>query len=350
MEKQSGPAAKPISSVAELKKFLDNADVSVIGVFPTDSEDKKAFASTSESLRGEFRFALVKDLDVAKELGLKEGVALFYPRDPKPQVFEGKISVSSLTTWIWPTSIPVVGDYTKTTQGRYTRYGVPVLKVFLDVDYGSNLKRTNYYINRIKKVASDSKYDFKLVFAVVNKKDFSDQLQKFNIPANKEVGIAIEDELKTLKYVGPQDFSVESLKKFADDFVEGKLTPYIKSEPVPEKNDSPVKVVVGTTFNDIVLDKSKDVMIELYAPWCGHCKKLEPIYNELAEKVQKELPNVVIAKMDATANDAPHPEYQAKGFPTILFAPAGSKDKPVPYKGAREVPAMFDWIKSQSSK
>lgn len=311
---------------------------------------KKAFSAITESLREEFRFALVEDLNIAKEFGIKEGVALFYPRDPKPQIFEGKISTTSLTTWIWPTSIAVVGDYTKTTQGRYKRYGVPILKVFFDVDYASNLKRTNYYINRIKKVAADSKYDFKLVFAVVNKKDFSDQLQKFNIPANKDVGIAIEDELQNLKYVGPTDFSIESLKKFADDFVEKKLTPYIKSEPVPANNDAPVTVVVGSTFNDIVLDKSKDVMIELYAPWCGHCKKLEPIYTELAEKVKKELPNVVIAKMDATANDASHGEYQAKGYPTILFAPIGAKDAPIAYKGAREVQPMFDWIKSAVSK
>ena len=44
-------------------------------------------------------------------------------------------------------------------------------------------------------------------------------------------------------------------------------------------------MVVGETFNDIVNDESKDVLIEFYAPWCGHCKNLEPIYNELGEKV-----------------------------------------------------------------
>ena len=54
----------------------------------------------------------------------------------------------------------------------------------------------------------------------------------------------------------------------------------------------------------MVLTADKFVLLEAYAPWCGHCKKLEPIYTELAEKFASN-PNVVIAKMDATENEHP---------------------------------------------
>ena len=129
--------------------------------------------------------------------------------------------------------------------------------------------------------------------------------------------------------------------------IAGKLTPYIKSQPVPKKQQGPVKVVVGKTFEQIVLDKSKDVLIELYAPWCGHCKKLEPIYKDLAKRM-KPAKNLVIAKLDATANDVPE-NYAVNGFPTIYFAPTNSKEHPIQYDGDREMEPFIKFLNEKAT-
>lgn len=81
---------------------------------------------------------------------------------------------------------------------------------------------------------------------------------------------------------------MENFRKFVTDYLDGNIEAYVKSEVVPEDNDGPVKVVVGKNFEEIVNDPDKDVLIEFYAPWCGHCKSLEPKYKELGEKVNLE--------------------------------------------------------------
>jgi len=55
----------------------------------------------------------------------------------------------------------------------------------------------------------------------------------------------------------------------------------------------------------LVTNSTKDVLVEFYAPWCGHCKKLMPVWEETAEKLVGN-PNIVLAKCDSTANEIPN--------------------------------------------
>ncbi|RXM34802.1 Protein disulfide-isomerase A4 [Acipenser ruthenus] len=136
---------------------------------------------------------------------------------------------------------------------------------------------------------------------------------------------------------------------FSYDYRVGKLKAVVKSQPVPKSNKGPVKVVVGKTFEEIVLDKKKDVLIEFYAPWCGHCKQLEPEYNELGKKYKHEK-NLVIAKMDSTANDIPNDNYKVEGFPTIYFAPSNNKQNPVKFEGGtRDVESLSKFLKEHAT-
>jgi protein disulfide-isomerase A1 len=108
-----------------------------------------------------------------------------------------------------------------------------------------------------------------------------------------------------------------------------------------------VKVVVAESLDDIVFKSGKNVLIEFYAPWCGHCQKLAPILDEVALSFQND-PSVIIAKLDATANDIPSDTFDVKGFPTIYFRSASGNV--VVYEGDRTKEDFINFVEKNSEK
>jgi len=121
---------------------------------------------------------------------------------------------------------------------------------------------------------------------------------------------------------------------------------YIKSEPIPTE-DGPVQILVGRNFEDIVFDETKDVFVEFYAPWCGHCKKLTPIWDELGT-IFKPIDDIVIAKVDATSNTLPR-GINANSFPTIYWFGKNNK-LPVAYSQTRTLENLKRYVLTSASR
>jgi len=107
--------------------------------------------------------------------------------------------------------------------------------------------------------------------------------------------------------------------------------------------DEDVIVLTDDIFEEQVFKSEEAWMIEFYAPWCGHCKKLEPEWNVLAKKVKGQ---VKIAKLDSTANTKISSKYGISGYPTIKFFPAGKKNDNLveDYSGSRDATTMGNWV------
>uniref|UniRef100_H2ZN92 protein disulfide-isomerase n=1 Tax=Ciona savignyi TaxID=51511 RepID=H2ZN92_CIOSA len=147
------------------------------------------------------------------------------------------------------------------------------------------------------------------------------------------------------------DLTTEAISAFTSKVVDGKVDRHLMSAELPEDwNKNPVTVLVGSNFQDVAYDKKKKVFVEFYAPWCGHCKSLAPIWEKLGEKYT-DADDVVVAKMDSTANELSL--FEISGFPTLKFFPAVGDDEEqrvIDYDGDRTVDAMAAFIDSNGEK
>eukprot|EP00243_Klebsormidium_subtile_P002172 TRINITY_DN14160_c0_g1_i1.p1 TRINITY_DN14160_c0_g1~~TRINITY_DN14160_c0_g1_i1.p1 ORF type:complete len:431 (-),score=124.05 TRINITY_DN14160_c0_g1_i1:277-1569(-) len=107
---------------------------------------------------------------------------------------------------------------------------------------------------------------------------------------------------------------------------------------------SDVLTLTPENFKSKVLKSDSVVLVEFFAPWCGHCKNLQPQYDKAATALKGV---AVVAAVDADAHKSLGAEYGVQGFPTIKAFIPGQK-KPIDYQGAREAKPMVDWVLQQA--
>jgi protein disulfide-isomerase A6 len=111
-----------------------------------------------------------------------------------------------------------------------------------------------------------------------------------------------------------------------------------------------VLALTSDSFDAVVNDPTKHKLVEFYAPWCGHCKNLAPIYEKLGAAYEGES-NVIIAKVDADKHRDLGERFGVQGFPTIKYIPATAgrpEDLAEDYTGGRDGEAFVTFINSKA--
>ncbi|KAA0055433.1 protein disulfide-isomerase-like [Cucumis melo var. makuwa] len=346
LKKQSGPASAEIKSAEDANNLIKN--VFIVGIFPKFSgEEFDSFNALAEKLRSDYDFGHTLD---AKLLPRGETsvsgpvVRLFKPFDEQFVDFKD-FDPAKLEKFIEASSIPIVTEFNND----------PSNHVYLSKFFSSSNDKAMLFLNYTTDAADSLKSKYREVaeqykgegisFLIGDSESSQAALNYFGLKED-QVPVLLVQKNDRFKYV---KFNVEAdqIAPWVKDYMNGNVPQFIKSEPIPERNNEPVKVVVADSIQDVVYKSGKNVLLEFYSPWCGHCKKLAPTLDEVAVSYESD-PDVIIAKFDATANDIADGDFEVQGYPTLYFRSASGKL--VEYNGDRSKEDIINFIETNRDK
>merc|ERR1712241_1129548 len=341
VEKKTGPPAKALAGADDAKAFVDGKDVAVVGCFSDETTDgAKAFLGAASNL-DDLAFGVTGDEAVCSEHGVSgEGVVVLKTFDDGKATLTEELTEENIAKFTSSESLPLVIDFNHETAQKI--FSGEVKSHFLMF---SSAKADDHEdkLEKMRAMAKSSKG--KMLFVTINtdEEDHKRILEFFGITESELPtyrAIKLGEDMAKYK---PEDDKFENAEQFVADFMDGKLKQHLMSQDVPEDWDKEgVKVLVGKNFQEVAMNVEKDVLVEFYAPWCGHCKQLAPIWDELGEKY-KDHETIVIAKMDSTANELE--EVKVQGFPTIKLFKKGTNEI-VDYNGDRTVAGFSKFLES----
>ena len=199
----------------------------------------------------------------------KDGVVLFKQFDEGRNDYDGKADADELTKFVNANSLPLVIQFNHDTAQKIFSGEV---KNHLLLFVSEKADAFPAQKEMAAKIAAD--YKGKVLFVTVDadEEDHKRILEFFGMSEDEVPGmrlIRLEEDMAKYK---PESNSLEeaNVRKFVSDFLDGKLKQHLLSEDIPEDWDKePVKVLVGKNFEEVALNKEKNVLVEFYAPWCG---------------------------------------------------------------------------------
>ncbi|KAM7502083.1 hypothetical protein LguiB_000987 [Lonicera macranthoides] len=348
IKKKTGPGIYNITTTEDAERILTSESKVVLGFLDSLVGPESEELAAASRLEDDVNFYQTAESNVAKLFHIdpdvkRPALVMLKKEAEKLSHYNGQFIKSAIAEFVFANKLPLVTVFTRESASLI--FESPIKKQLL---LFATSKDSEKVLPIFEEAAKLFKGKLIFVYVEMDNEDVGRPVADYfgvTGDAPQVIGYTGNDDGK--KYVLDGEVTSDKLKVFGDDFLEDKLKPFYKSDPVPKTNDGDVKIVVGNNFDEIVLDESKDVLLEIYAPWCGHCQTLEPTYNKLAKHL-RGIDSLVIAKMDGTTNE--HPRAKSDGFPTLLFFPAGNKSfDPITVDVDRTVVAFYKFLKKNAA-
>ncbi|MBA0581258.1 hypothetical protein Gorai_023441, partial [Gossypium raimondii] len=259
LKKQSGPASVEIKLTEDASNLIDDKKIVIVGVFPKFSgEEFESYMALAEKLRSDYDFGHTLD---AKHLPRGESsvvgplVRLFKPFDELVVDFKD-FKPEALEKFIEESSIPLVTLFNKDPSNHpfvAKFYNSPNAKAMLFADLST--EGFDSLQSKYREVAEQ--YKGKGISFLLGDVEASQAAFQYFGVEESQVPLIIIQSDDGKKYFKP-NLKADDIAPWVKDFKEGKVAPYVKSEPIPKENNEPVKVVVADTLEDMVFKSGKN--------------------------------------------------------------------------------------------
>ncbi|KAL3511787.1 hypothetical protein ACH5RR_024504 [Cinchona calisaya] len=347
--KKTGVPVIRIRSVPKANEFLKKHSTFVVGLFENfkgPEYDEFVKAATSEN---EIQFIETSNPEVVKVLfpdakPAKPFLGLTKSEPERYTAYEDPLSVDGILQFLDNNKFPLIIVLTELNSAKVYA-STKKLQVYLFAE-ADDLKKLTESLQEVAR-----KFKSKIMLVLVDIKE--DNLAKpfltlFGLEESEDIAVIAFDYSSSSKYLLESDPTPVKIEEFCSGLFQGILSPFYKSQPIPDNKDTNILTVVGKTFDDLVLRSPKNILLEVYTPWCINCETISKQVEKLAKHF-KGLENLVFARIDASENE--HPKLQVEEYPMLLFYTSKDKQNPIKFStksSSKELAALINkYLKTQ---
>lgn len=203
-------------------------------------------------------------------------------------------------------------------------------------------------------IGANSKYDSVSLMFEEENDALASRIRGF-VGLKADPALVYTEVKKGITYVDDsKEIKDGSITAFLDKSLKHELTVHIKSADRPKDDADPnhpgITIVTANSFDEIVLNKEKDVFLDVWASWCGPCMMVKPHIQRAAEVLHQMKSAIVIATLDSDANSKNKKYIPETYIPVLKLFNKTNKDKPVVWEVQRpSAAALLEFLNKNVS-
>jgi len=331
----TGPAVTIVESEEQLQAIQAESDFIVVAFAAESSELAKTFESVANSLRARFRFVRAAAAFGSEK---QDTIVALKNFDERRAVLDEEATASAITDFVQGQSVRLFDEIGPENYKGYMERGLPMVWLFVQPTATEEKAA-------VEAAAKDHKNTASFVWCDASK--YGQMAERLGLEKGKFPSLAVDVKGKHYVYT-ESEIATAAVSAFVGKVLAGEVQKTIRSEPAPAQPlVDGLLTVVGSTFDELIVKNENDVFVEFYAPWCGHCKKLDPEMKQLAKDLAA-VKGLNIVQFDASSNDHDDSLFDVKGFPTLYFY-SKTKSQPESYEGPRTAAGILEYLKKTST-